>query len=79
MENVNHSLWSIEEAGVFLKKSVRWIQYAMTKPADDPGSIPYIKIGKKPVFFPDALAEWVARGCPPAVAVKARAIADRRA
>jgi hypothetical protein len=70
MENVNHSLWSIEQAASFLKKSVRWIQYAMKMPADEAGSIPHGRVGKKPVFFPDALAEWVARGCPPAVAIK---------
>ncbi len=71
-------VWCIEQAAVFIKKSTRWIQDAMSKPVDEPGSIPFRKIGKKPVFFPEALAEWIALGCPPAAVVKAPAFLKRK-
>jgi hypothetical protein len=66
----NLELWKIEQAAVFIRKSVRWIQYAMKIPPEEIGSIPYCKMGKTPLFIADKIREWVARGCSPAAAIR---------
>ncbi len=60
------TLWSVPDAAKYLQKSPRWIWSALTRRPDEPGSIPHVRVGSSPRFFPDDLAAWVRAGCPPA-------------
>jgi hypothetical protein len=59
-------LWTVKDAAVFLRKSVRWVFYALRKPENVVGSLPNVKLGRTPRFVPDDLRAWVGMGCPPA-------------
>lgn len=59
-------LWTIKEAAAFLRKSERWLWYALKRPPDEPGSVPHVKLGKSPRFMQDDLKAWAAAGFPPA-------------
>ena len=63
-------LWTVKEVAAFLRKSVRWVRYALRKPENEPGSIPHTKVGRTPRFDPAALKAWVEYGCPPAATLK---------
>jgi hypothetical protein len=60
------ALWSVTECARFLGKSPRWILSAIARRPADKGSIPHVRIGKSPRFFPNDIVEWVRLGCPPA-------------
>ena len=59
-------LWDATACAKFLGKSPRWIFSALTKRPDEPGSLPHVRVGSSPRFFPNDIAEWVRMGCPPA-------------
>jgi predicted DNA-binding transcriptional regulator AlpA len=61
-------IWSVPECARFLGRSPRWVWSALRRRAEDPGSIPHVRIGRSPRFFPDDIAAWVRAGCPPAAA-----------
>jgi hypothetical protein len=64
--NAVQPLWTTKEAAAFLRKSVRWVFYALRLPESEPGSIPHVRVGRAPRFSPEVLSEWVNVGCPPA-------------
>jgi hypothetical protein len=59
-------LWQVKQCADFLGRSPRWIWSALTRRADEAGSIPHFHIGRSPRFFPDDIVAWVRAGCPPA-------------
>jgi len=65
-ERVFPTLWTVIEASKFLRKSPRWVWSALTRRPEETGSIPHVRIGSSPRFFPEDLAAWVRAGCPPA-------------
>ena len=60
------SMWTVKECAAYLKKSPRWLWSAMTRRPEEPGSVPHVRVGASPRFFPDDIAAWVRQGCPPA-------------
>ena len=60
------TLWNAAQCAQYLGKSPRWLWSALTRRAEEPGSVPHVRIGKTPRFFPDDIAAWVRAGCPPA-------------
>jgi len=72
------SLWTVKDAARFLKKSPRWVFYALQNPDTAPGSIPHTKLGRNPCFIPDDLRKWAEQGFPPAAAFRAWKEADAR-
>ena len=60
------TLFTVAEAARFLKKSPRWLWSAIRRRPDEPGSVPFFRIGSSPRFFPADLAAWIRAGCPPA-------------
>ncbi len=66
LTTTTETLLSVPEAARYLQKSPRWIWSALTRRPDEPGSIPHVRVGSSPRFFPDDLAAWVRAGCPPA-------------
>lgn len=60
------SLWSVKECAIFLKRSPRWVWSAILRRVEEAGSIPHVRVGKSPRFFPDDIAAWIRAGCPPA-------------
>lgn len=71
-------LWTVKDAAAFLRKSPRWIFYALQTPEHEAGSIPHAKLGRNPRFIPDDLHAWAAQGFPPAAAFKTWKDADER-
>lgn len=63
-------LWTVEDAAKYLRKSKRWVQYALLVPETEPGSMPHIRIGRNVRFEPAALREWIVADCPPAATLK---------
>jgi hypothetical protein len=59
------ALWDVAACAQFLGKSPRWLWSALRRSPEEPGSIPHVRIGRSPRFFPDDIAEWVRQGCPP--------------
>jgi hypothetical protein len=59
-------LWSVSECAAFLHRSRRWVYRALIRPADQKGSIPHVRVGRAPRFFPEDIIAWVRRDCPPA-------------
>lgn len=59
-------LWTVAEAARFLRKSPRWVWYALRLADTEPGSIPHCKLGRSPRFDPEDLRAWAAMRCPPA-------------
>ncbi len=59
-------LWNVKQCAAYLGKSPRWLWSAITRRGEEPGSIPHVRIGNAPRFFPDDIAAWVRAGCPPA-------------
>jgi hypothetical protein len=59
-------LWSMKEFATYLRRSTRWLWSAITRRPEEPGSIPHVRIGASPRFFPEDIAAWVRAGCPPA-------------
>jgi len=72
------SLWTAKDAARFLRKSVRWLFYALRVPSTEPGSIPHVKLGRSPRFDPLTIAAWVSAGCPPAAVFASWQEAERR-
>ena len=60
------TLWCVKQCSGFLGKSPRWLWSALTRRPEEPGSVPHVRVGKTPRFFPDDIASWVRAGCPPA-------------
>lgn len=60
------ALWTVKECAAFLRRSPRWVWSALTYQPTEAGSIPHVRIGASPRFFPDDIAAWVRAGCPPA-------------
>jgi len=60
------TLWTVEDLAKFMRKSPRWVFYALRLRSTDPGSIPHIRLGRTPRFDPGTIREWVHQGCPPA-------------
>jgi len=73
------NLWTVKDAAAFLRKSSRWIFYALQTPENEPGSIPHSKLGRNPRFIPDDLRTWAAQGFPPAATFKQWKDAGERA
>ena len=71
-------LWTPRETAKFLRKSPRWVFYALRIPPSDPGSIPHVRLGRSPRFCPDTLREWVHQGCPPAAVFRAWQVAEEK-
>ena len=59
-------LWTLKEAGEYLQKGKRWMQYACQTPANEKGSIPHVRLGRSPRFDPEIIRQWLLAGCPPA-------------
>jgi predicted DNA-binding transcriptional regulator AlpA len=59
-------LWDVNACAQYLGRSPRWVWAALRRRPDDAGSIPHVRIGRSPRFFPDDIAAWVRQGCPPA-------------
>jgi hypothetical protein len=59
-------LWTIKECAAYLRRSRRWLWSALTFRPEQLGSIPHVRIGASPRFFPEDIAAWVRAGCPPA-------------
>ncbi|MBE7461920.1 MAG: hypothetical protein HS116_00375 [Planctomycetes bacterium] len=66
MPDTSTSLWRAQDCAAYLRRSPRWLWAQLSRPADQPGSIPHVYVGRTPRFFPDDIAEWVRQGCPPA-------------
>ena len=64
-------LWSVTSCAQFLGKSPRWLWAALAKPPEEAGSIPHVRIGSTPRFFPDDIRDWARAGCPPAATFNA--------
>lgn len=60
------ALWDVPACAEFLGKSPRWIWSALTRRPEEAGSIPHVRVGSSPRFFPDEIAAWLRAGCPPA-------------
>ena len=45
-------LWTTNECAEFLRRSPRWLRSALSRPADDRGSVPHIRIGATKRSFP---------------------------
>lgn len=71
-------LWTVEHAAKFLRKSMRWVFYALRVPPTEPGSIPHVRLGRSPRFDPATLREWVAQGCPPVAMFRAWQIKQQK-
>lgn len=71
-------LWTAKETALFLRKSLRWVFYALRLPDTAPGSIPHVRVGRAPRFDPAVLSEWVNAGCPPTAAFRAWQMSARR-
>lgn len=71
-------LWTAKDAALFLRKSLRWVFYALRLPDTAPGSIPHVRVGRAPRFDPAVIAEWVNAGCPPVAAFRAWQMSPRR-
>ncbi len=54
-------LWSTKECATYLRRSPRWLWSALTRRPEESGSIPHVRIGSSPRFFPDDIAAWVRR------------------
>ena len=66
MDTAVQSLWNMKECAQFLRRSPRWLWSIIARRPEEPGSIPHVRIGASPRFFPDDIAAWVRAGCPPA-------------
>ncbi len=62
-------LWSVKDCAAFLQRSRRWLWSALTRRPEEAGSIPHVRIGASPRFFPADIAAWVRAGCPPAATI----------
>ena len=60
------TLWNVPRCAEFLGKSPRWLWSALKNRANEPGSVPHVRIGASPRFIPTDIEEWVRQGCPPA-------------
>jgi predicted DNA-binding transcriptional regulator AlpA len=69
-ESAAASLWSVDECAKFLGKSRRWVWSAVARCANRNGSIPYVRVGRTPRFFPADIIEWARLNCPPAEVVE---------
>jgi len=75
----NATLWDVKACAKFLGKSPRWLWSAITRRPEEGGSIPHVRVGASPRFFPEDIAAWVRAGCPPAATfAECRAADDRR-
>src|ERR1043165_2676066 len=72
-------LWTVNEAAKFLRKSPRWLWSALNRRPEEAGSIPHVRVGAAPRFFPDNLAALLRAACPPAATFAAwRAAEEKR-
>lgn len=72
------TLWTVKDAAAFLRKSPRWIFYALQTPETEEGSIPHSKLGRNPRFIPADIRTWAAQGFPPAATFRAWKEADAK-
>jgi len=72
------ALWTIKESAAYLRKSERWLWYALKTPEHEAGSVPHVKLGRSPRFIPDDLKAWAAAGFPPAATFKEWQEAENR-
>ena len=72
-------LWDVQACAQYLGRSPRWVWAALRRPPDSAGSIPHVRLGKSPRFFPDDIAAWVRAGCPPAAMLGQWQDAERKA
>ena len=75
------SLWTRRELAAFLRRSVRWLDLALARRPEEPGSIPHVVLPGSPRrravrFLPEHIRLWLAMGCPSA-ADFARGLAAR--
>ncbi len=70
-ESKVESLWTVEDMAVFLKMSPRTVWKRLGRAAEEPGSVPHLRFGRRIRFMPELIREWTARGCPPAAAFDA--------
>ena len=71
-------LWTVKDAAGFLCLSERKIAYMLKTPATEPGSVPFVRLGRSPQFIPADLTAWAAAGFPPAGTFKAWQDAENR-
>ncbi len=72
------ALWTVRECAMYLRRSPRWLWSALMRQATEPGSIPHVRVGASPRFFPDDVAAWVRVGCPPAAAFKEWSASEKK-
>jgi len=64
----SNDLMTVQEAADFLRKSERWIRYALTRNPHEEGSVPHYRLpGKRGGirFVRSELIAWIFAGCPP--------------
>lgn len=76
--NLMSALWTVRDVARFLRKSCRWIWYALQVPPSEPGSIPHVRLGRSPRFLPELIVRWVQDGCPPVATFEAWIIRKKR-
>ena len=72
------TLWSVKECAAYLRRSPRWVWSALVVPASNAGSIPHVRIGASPRFFPADVMAWVRQGCPPAATFAEWNVAEQK-
>jgi len=60
-------LWTVRETAAYLGKSARWLFDVLRTPESEPGSIPFVRIGRSPRFIPDDIRAWLDMQCPPVI------------
>lgn len=66
-----NALWDVKEAAAYLRRSPRWVWFALNLEEDLPGSIPHLRLpcvqgtgNGSPRFIPWELEAWIQQGCP---------------
>ena len=66
LEAPSDPLWTCRDVARFLRRSPRWVSYALCRSEAEAGSIPHYRLpGRGPRFLPGEIQEWVRGGCPP--------------
>ena len=61
------ALWTVHECAAYLKKSTRWLWREIAR-----GSVPHVRVGKSPRFYPEEIDAWLRSGCRNAAALRAQ-------
>lgn len=68
--DVPEGLWQRKDLAEFLRVSGRWVDRALTRARDEPGSIPHVELPTNGCrrfvrFVPEVIREWARSGFPP--------------